>query len=156
CSGGIIKTEQAVGMCYPPTPCGSEGQRACCNGIFEFAPGTTTACEPGLVQATGYLGSPTCGQGDPANCVCGTANLLGFYSAGICAQPTSCGGPGQRACCWLLTEYAKGGLACDSGLTEVSGCSGDCTCGGATSLGESAISSCTAIEAISEPTTNAT
>ncbi|HEX8896385.1 MAG TPA: membrane dipeptidase [Terriglobales bacterium] len=36
------------------------------------------------------------------------------------------------------------------------GCSGDCTCGGTTSLGEPDPNSCTIIEAISEPTTNAT
>jgi microsomal dipeptidase-like Zn-dependent dipeptidase len=37
----------------------------------------------------------------------------------------------------------------------VPGCSGDCTCGGPLSLGEPDGNSCTTIEAISEPTTNA-
>jgi len=75
---------------------------------------------------------------------------------GICVQPAPCGGAGQRACCWGFLEYANGGPACDSGLIEVPGCSGDCTCGGATSIGEPDPNSCTVIEAISEPTTNAT
>src|SRR5713101_6952108 len=39
---------------------------------------------------------------------------------------TGCGGEGQRACCTFFAE----GNACVSGLVEVAGCSGDCTCGG--------------------------
>src|SRR5205814_510417 len=36
-----------------------------------------------------------------------------------------CGGEGQRACCAF--ERSQG--ACDGGLEEKSGCSGDCRCG---------------------------
>jgi microsomal dipeptidase-like Zn-dependent dipeptidase len=149
CSGGIITSVNSLGMCYQATPCGGEGQRACCNGAGEFS-NDGLACNSGFVQIPG-----TCGQGDAAACVCGGANPFGFYSAGICIQPAPCGGAGQRACCWGFLEYANGGTACNSGLIEVPGCSGDCTCGGSTSIGEPDGNSCTTIEAISEPTTNA-
>ena len=213
CSCGPIPSESSLGMCYRATPCGGDGQRACCNGAGEFAPGTVGACEIGLVQLFG-----TCSPDNPAACVCGTSRSpIPAYSLGRCFRPTSCGGPGQRACCNGIGETAPGGFACNiglvqlpgtcspdnpdclcggnnplglfasgvcvptapcggpgqraccigfgefttnrstcnSGLREVPGCSGDCTCGGPLSLGEPDGNSCTTIEAISEPTTNA-
>ncbi len=154
CSGGIIKSENSLGMCYQPTPCGGAGQRACCNGDFEFS-NDGLACNGGFVQIPG-----TCGPGDPAACVCGGGSVNTIfpaeYSLGICVQPAPCGGAGQRACCNGFVEFSNDGLACNSGLIEVPGCSGDCTCGGTTSIGEPDPNSCTIIEPISEPTTNAT
>jgi microsomal dipeptidase-like Zn-dependent dipeptidase len=155
CSGGIIKSEQSVGMCYQPASCGGEGQRACCNGAGEFS-NDGLGCNAGLVQIPGG-----CGPGDPA-CVCGGPGTNGFfpaeYALGNCVQPSACGGEGQRACCNGLTEFSNNGTACNSGLTEVPGCSGDCTCGGSTSIGEPDGNSCTSlpIAKIAEPAANAT
>ena len=155
CSGGIIKSESSGGMCYQPTGCGGQGQRACCNGNGEFS-NNGLACNSGLVQITGG-----CGPSDPG-CVCGGGSTNGFfpafYSLGDCVQPAPCGGEGQRACCNGLVEFSNNGTACNSGLTEVPGCSGDCTCGGTTSLGEPDGNSCTSIPiaSIAEPATNAT
>ena len=157
CSGGIITSFTSMGMCYQPTGCGGPGQRACCNGAGEFS-NDSLACNSGLVQIPGG-----CGPGDPA-CVCGgilnTGGLFPApYAAGNCVQPSACGGEGQRACCFGFLESAPGTTlgACVSGLREVPGCSGDCTCGGSTSIGEPDGSSCTSIPLaqIPEPDTNA-
>ncbi|MBV8072905.1 MAG: hypothetical protein JO270_23585, partial [Acidobacteriaceae bacterium] len=152
--GGVIKS---LGMCYQLTPCGGEGQRACCNGWFEYS-NDGLACNKNpdgsfLVQIPN-----TCGQWDQADCLCGgPANGGGvFYSGGNCVQPSPCGGKGQRACCVGTLEYSNNGGTCNSGLIPVPGCSGDCTCGGSTALGEVAWQSCTTIEAIAEPANNAT
>jgi microsomal dipeptidase-like Zn-dependent dipeptidase len=148
CSGGFITAVDSIGMCYVPKACGGAGQRACCNGDGEFS-NNGLACNSGLIQLSG-----ACGPGGGAACVCGGGL---FYSAGTCVTPTSsCGGKGQRACCAGTLEYSKVGTACDSGLIAVAGCAGDCTCGGTTSLGQVATTSCTVIETIVEPTTNAT
>jgi len=48
----------------------------------------------------------------------------------LASAASSCGGPGQRACC--VTERIP---SCNPGLHEVLGCTGDCTCGGANPLG---------------------
>jgi microsomal dipeptidase-like Zn-dependent dipeptidase len=154
CSGGIITSESSGGMCYQPTGCGGQGQRACCNGAAEFS-NDGLACNSGLVQIPGG-----CGPGDPG-CVCGGPSTNGLfpapYASGNCVQPSACGGEGQRACCNGLVEFSNNGTACNSGLTEVPGCSGDCTCGGTTSLGEPDGNSCTSvpIAQIPEPATNA-
>jgi microsomal dipeptidase-like Zn-dependent dipeptidase len=151
CSGGLITSENSLGMCYTPQPCGGAGQRACCNGNFEFS-NNGLACDTGLVQLPGG-----CDSSGGGRCVCGIGNE---FSSGTCVTPTPCGEKGQRACCVSTLEYAGGGggNACNQSVTnmvEVPGCAGDCTCGGNTSLGQLSISSCTVIEKISEPTTNA-
>jgi microsomal dipeptidase-like Zn-dependent dipeptidase len=152
CSCVPIPSESSSAMCYQATPCGNAGQRACCDGDGEFA-SNHLACEDGLVQPTG-----TCSSSNAAACVCGGSSGGFEYASGICVQPAACGGAGQRACCTGLTETAISGqlATCASGLTEVPGCSGDCTCGGSTSLGEPDGNSCTTIATISEPPTNAT
>ena len=148
CSGGLITSINSIGMCYVPKPCGGAGQRACCNGDGEFS-NNGLACNSGLIQLNG-----ACGSGGGANCVCGGGL---YFSSGTCVTPTpSCGGKGQRACCNALLEFSDVGTACNSGLMAVAGCTGDCTCGGTTSLGQTATTSCTVIETIAEPTTNAT
>lgn len=53
------------------------------------------------------------------------------------AQASSCGGADERACC--LGEDSS---TCDSGLLEINGCSGSCTCGGFNPLGIESSSTC--------------
>jgi len=155
CACGNLPGFNSLGMCYQPTACGGNGQRACCNLDGEFAQGNSLACESGLVQIFN-----TCNDANPA-CICGGGSVKANaapaeYALGICVQPAPCGDKGQRACCNGLTEFSNNSTACNSGLIEVPGCSGDCTCGGSTSVGETDGNSCTTIEAISEPATNAT
>jgi len=109
CACGPIPSESSLGMCYPPTVCGGPGQRACCNGDFEFAnnpTGVLLACQEGLVQLPGG-----CSPGNQAGCVCGGGSVNspfpGEYSSGICVQPAGCGGAGQRACCFGFLEYPR-------------------------------------------------
>ena len=152
CSGGFITSENSSGTCYTPKACGGAGQRACCNGDGEFS-NNGLACNSGLVQLVG-----ACGSSGGGSCVCGAGIE---YSSGTCVTPSACGGKGQRACCAGTLEYSNVGTACNSGLMAVPGCAGDCTCGGTTSLSgiiatEIATTSCTVIETIVEPTTNAT
>ena len=54
---------------------------------------------------------------------------------------TDCGGDLQRACCAGTFEVLLGD-ACDDGNTEVSGCSGDCLCGGFNPFGINASGTC--------------
>lgn len=148
CSGGLIKSENSVGMCYTPTACGGAGERACCNGLGEFS-NNGLACNSGLIQLNG-----ACGSGGGAFCVCSAG---GEFASGTCVAPNSaCGGKGQRACCVGTLEYSDNSTICNSGLIAVPGCAGDCTCGGTTALGERATQTCTTIETISEPSTNST
>ena len=148
CSGGLIKSENSLGMCYTPTACGGPGQRACCNGLGEFS-NNGLACNSGLIQLNG-----ACGSSGGGFCVCGAG---GEFASGTCVQPNSaCGGKGQRACCVGTLEYSNNSTICNSGLVAVPGCAGDCTCGGTTALGQIANQSCTTIENISEPSTNST
>jgi hypothetical protein len=63
---------------------------------------------------------------------------------------TACGGAGQRACC--LTERPVG-PSCNSGLTEVSGCEGDCRCGGANPFGISSSGTCYTLDSDGYPPT---
>src|SRR5262249_25563177 len=122
-----------TGMCFLATPCGQDGQRACCNGAGEFYPGTLGPCAPGLVQLSG-----TCGSGDPARCVCSTSRApFPAYSLGTCVQITPCGGPVQRAC---SVGEGPNGFACNPGLVQLPGTCGpgnpNCLCSsGAYSLG---------------------
>jgi hypothetical protein len=51
CPGGVVDD---LGMCFVAPPCGGEGQRACCNGAGEFAPGGG-ACDTGLVQLSAHV-----------------------------------------------------------------------------------------------------
>jgi microsomal dipeptidase-like Zn-dependent dipeptidase len=92
---------QSSGICVPITPCGGDGQRACCAGENGFPLG---GCGAGLSE----LPQPNSGQ---------CSNLLpGIQSSGVCAPVTPCGGPGERACC--VTESV---FPCDSasGMAEV-------------------------------------
>jgi len=134
-------------------PCGGNGQRACCNGDAEFSD-RGVACNNGLAYSTVQ------GCNDPNGCSCSGGIIKSETSGGMCYLPASCGGEGQRACCFGFLESAPGTTlgACVSGLAEVPGCSGDCTCGGSTSIGEPDDNSCTSlpIANIAEPATNAT
>jgi hypothetical protein len=136
CACSTITYESSSGMCYQATPCGGAGQRACCNGDGEFA-SNGLACDDNLVQITG-----ACGPFNPAACVCGGSSGGNEYSSGICVQPAPCGGLGQRACCTGTLEYSDSNSECNGALTKVPGCSGDCTCGGSTSVGEPDGNSC--------------
>ncbi|WP_105200921.1 HYR domain-containing protein [Pseudoalteromonas sp. T1lg10] len=108
---------QASGTCKATTSCGGEGQRACCNGLTETTTsGELRACNSGLVPVAGCAG----------NCYCGGSIATGQVAQHTCAPVTECGGEGQRACC--VGEPNTNG-ACNSGLTEIPGCSGDCSCG---------------------------
>jgi len=92
-------------------PCGDPGQRACCNGAFEFS-NCGTACNSRAVIAAGCSG----------DCQCGGSI---FFATDHCeAVSPPCGGDGQRGCC--VGETCTG--PCDSGLTEVNGCEGTCSC----------------------------
>ena len=93
------------GTCRRITECGGEGQRACCLG-------EGSACGAGLAEVPGCTG----------NCYCG-GGFLGTRSSATCRAVTECGGEDQRACC-----IGEQGGGCDAGLTEVSGCVGDCRC----------------------------
>ena len=89
--------------------CGGQDERACCLG--ERSAG---ACDSGLHEAAGCTGDCRC------------AHSI-FSSSGTCrldVRITPCGGNGQRACC--LGERSGG--ACNGGLHEEGGCSGDCRC----------------------------
>jgi hypothetical protein len=150
CACGPIPSESSTGMCYKPTTCGGAGQRACCDFDGEFS-NNGLACNSGLVQIP-----DGCNSANPALCIC-PAGLE--YSSGICVQPAPCGDKGQRSCCTATLEYASNSQDagfCNDKLTLVPGCSGDCTCGGTTSLGEPDTYSCTDMATIWEPTTNAT
>ena len=56
------------------TPCGGEGQRACCVGEASFG-----ACKSGLSEKSGCSGSCRCGKGSP------------FSSSGTCVEKSSSG-----------------------------------------------------------------
>ena len=100
----------ATDHCVAPTPCGGEGQRACCIDL------EGVACKGGLTQVAGCVG----------NCLCGGINPGGRLSSiTSCIKATACGGVGQRACCAF-----EPGHTCAAGLSEIPGCTGDCTCGG--------------------------
>ena len=124
------------GTCRATTPCGGEGQRACCF-LIEAA---GRSCQAGLIEIPGCAG----------NCLCDGAGT-GQSSSGICVRPTPCGGQGQRACC--LVERAIDQGPCQEGLTEISGCTGDCFCGGNAVAGTTSTSACTALGPVQEPTT---
>ena len=146
CSSGAMSSSSCVTL----TACGGEGQRACCNGAGETAvSGELVACQSGLVQV------PGCDE-STGNCACSDGLST---SNGTCVQPTQCGGKGQRACCVGNAEFASNGdtavSACNSGLTLIDGCAGDCTCGGSqgTGLPPALLSTqtCTVMETIAEP-----
>ena len=99
---------QSSSACQGVTPCGGPGERACCLGE------STGACTTGVTEVVG------CG----GDCLC--ANLLDTNAIGTCVVASPCGGAGQRACC--VGEAAFG--ACEAGVTEIPGCTGDCFCGG--------------------------
>ena len=121
-------------------PCGGPGQRGCCVGSTERL--ATGACSAGLVEAAG------CTAG---NCACGGSGIsvfLGLSSSSMCEAVSTCGGPGQRACCITETRWdnnpipASGGCRYDAnttginGLTEVAGGPGaGLLCGGSNPFG---------------------
>lgn len=78
---------------------------------------------------------------------------LAVVSPAPAKAASACGGQGQRGCCVLSSERLSTG-ACYSGYTEVSGCSGDCLCGGsgvAVFFGASSSSHCEAVTACGGP-----
>lgn len=102
CTGGdnCFGFGNSNGYCVALTPCGGEGERACC--INEQIP----ACDSGLIE----IGS--CKNEHPDGrfgCGC---DVLGSISGGMCRKP-NCGGVGQRGCC-LLERIPS----CDAGLIE--------------------------------------
>ena len=102
-----------IGLAASPAaaaPCGAPGQRACCNGASEFS-NCGTACDVGAVIASGCSGDCNCG---------GSIFTTGDHCDAI---SPACGGDGERGCC--VGESCR---PCGPGLTEVTGCSGSCSC----------------------------
>ncbi len=109
----------SFGICARPTPCGGVNERACCWAlpfVWETTDsGEWQACEDGL-QEVGGAGFCKAQKGEGQ---CGVLDC----SIGICSEPTPCGGPYQRACCWALPlvweKTALGELLpCELGLNE--------------------------------------
>lgn len=129
CGGSNPANISATSSCQAATGCGGPNQRACCIGEASYQ------CQPGLAEVLGCgpEGFCTCSNGLPATSTC--------YAV------TACGGPGQRACC-----AAENSTACEAGLVEVGGCSGDCTC----EVGGVSAGTCTPAngQLINEPSTN--
>ena len=166
CEGGLV---EARGRCLTkqeakpkpklrPADCGRLDQRAC--GFLEFFP----SCEGNLSEVKGRCQSAQNGN----------ASVLSIGATGgntpVVSNMNTCGGRGQRACCLgelravvgvdekngaIVDKVLKGIKnvelgACDKGLDEVPGCSGDCACNG----GGIANSMCTVKnQRISEPDT---
>ena len=119
CGRRVLGNPCSFGICARPTPCGGDGERACCwfmPFVWERTrSGDLWSCEPGLQEVGGaefcqdQKGSGSCGVLD--------------CSIGICSEPTPCGGLYQRACCWALPfvwETTPSGLPlpCEPGLYE--------------------------------------
>ena len=130
CGSPAFIGASSIGTCQEISPCGGEGERACC--LVERIP----ACDSGLVEVPYCIG----------NCYCD--NGLGTSSSGMCHRFSDCGGLGQRECC--IGERSP---SCDSGLTSVPGCSGDCYCGNTAFVGTQSSSTCISFEEIEEPNT---
>ncbi len=128
------------GTCRATTPCGGEGQRACCFVVEGFG-----SCDGDLIEVPGCAG----------NCLCDGAGT-GQSSSGTCVAPTECGGAGQRACCAAELAALGRSKSCDGDLVEVEGCTGDCTCGGIAVNGLKSSGTCSARGAVSEPDTGFT
>ena len=126
CDAGLVET---AGFCYPPPPCGGDGE-VCC------APGCT--CDDswsqqyfGICGPCGGSGEPYCLDGNPGECQPGLVNL-----AGSCSDPSFCGGAGEPVCTsgnpcdpWHMVAgpvcAACGGdgqLPCIPGLSTTPGC----------------------------------
>src|SRR5438874_10206961 len=87
----LLALALGVPMASLAAPCGGPGQRACCNGDGESAPGTfLKPCEGGLSYANGCTAP---------DCSCSGGIITSVNSLGMCYQATPCGGEGQRACC---------------------------------------------------------
>lgn len=98
CEGGsyCFGVGQSNGYCVALTPCGREGQRACCineqisacdNGFIIDVNGS---CKDDHLDENGQLdGRLGCG-----------CDFLGLISSKMCIKP-DCGGDGQRGCCVL-------------------------------------------------------
>lgn len=91
CEGGLVEAQgcsgdcvcggagfglEASGTCIDPSPCGGEGQRACCIGALEFASGGLN-CKPGLQEIPGCSGDCQCG---------GPLAVGGVLSLGACTK----------------------------------------------------------------------
>ncbi len=126
---------QAPSLIAPAcTACGGPGQRACCNGDGEIAT-SGLQCNTGLVPLT---------TGNAYTCSDGI--ITSETTNQMCVQPTACGGDGQRACC--VGESSNG--ACNSGLTQISGCyDGVCVCSNLTT--SSSDTSCVQMKACGGP-----
>lgn len=127
CLGAMLWWGLGSGVALAATPCGGEGQRACCVSD-RLNPG----CDDGLIE------KGPCDGGTNKACACGGPNPgQMFNSMGVCVRrdtsPAACGAPGERACC--LTERPPGAvalvMACKLGAFELPGCKDiNCTCGG--------------------------
>jgi hypothetical protein len=108
--------------------CGGNGQRACCLLEADFG-----SCTAGNTEHVGCDG----------DCGCGNIPFTNAITHCVTTPPpvviSSCGGNGQRACCVLE------GTACGAGNAEITGCSGNCLCGGLNPAGVSSITSCRAV-----------
>jgi hypothetical protein len=89
CACGTDPDFNAINSCVPATPCGGDGQRACCVGE------ASSACNSGLTQVPGCDPSQVGGS-----CYCAGGGFDGTaLSSTSCAVATPCGGAGERACC---------------------------------------------------------
>lgn len=137
CPGTIIP----AGQCIQITPCGNPGQRACC------ASEQPLACNPGAAPLTGGIGADEyCG---------GASGFIGAVPGRTCvAESTQCGGQGQRACC-IIEQVSEGKTACQSGLDEYIGITGDGTCSdGITTSAATGICAAASPPRISDPATD--
>ena len=106
--GGSVLGIQSSGVCEIVTPCGREGQRACCVGEASFG-----ACEDGLNE-----------RPEPNSGFCG-GSILGIQSSGVCQAASALG----EACGPLF--QCEEGLFCDpfAGFTCVDSGGVDDACG---------------------------
>jgi len=133
----VIATAFCLGLAFglvpldalAATPCGGDGQRACCVASTE-RDNLGGACASGAIEQSG------CGAGyGQTDCTCGGSGLAVFFgssSSSHCVVPAPCGQAGQRACCITETRWddnpipASGGCEGAPGgginnLTEVAG-----------------------------------
>lgn len=152
CDGGLIEVN---GSCQEPGPCGQEGQPACgafsgkpaCGANLLNRAGTCIhppcgrvderaclvgeripSCDANLLENRGMCRGVNCGHAGTRACAvservpsCDRGTL---EISGVCIHRPDCGAAGQRAC--TLTERRVGQGACNLGMTEVSGCNGEC------------------------------
>ncbi len=140
CNAGLVERS---GQCTHP-PCGRQGERAC--NVNERIP----SCDGALVEQAGQCQARgQCGAEGQRACAVvewvPSCDVNLAERAGKCVHP-ECGRMGERGC--PVTEHPGLGVACDKGLVEAPGCTGDCRGSNTTCMNPSL--------PLTEPTTNST